>query len=271
MINIMYIPVGKLKKSRWNPRIVFDPEKFNVLKNSIQKDGIKYPLLIRKISDEYEVLDGYRRLEAARALNISEVPCEIIAGDDKYIAKTSLKIHLSQDDLTPEEIVNMVSNMIREGIYESEREACEDLGLSWRTYLEWKKQLKVKPEEEKTGIPATIISTIQSAELPDEKRKELIEELKEKPLAKEYVKKVVQMLEENPRLSPSELVTKFAEAEPRKSENEIEARGKYLYRLRESGQNIVFELVEKILVVGAITIPKADMPIVKRLFSKWPT
>ena len=135
---IIYIPVEKLKKSKWNPRIVRDPEKMKILIESIKRDGIKYPLLVHKIGDEYEVLDGSRRLEAAKIIGLKELPCKPVKGDGKNVARLSLRVHLSQEDLTPTEKVNAIKIMIKEGIYQSEREACEDQGIKWRTWLEWK-------------------------------------------------------------------------------------------------------------------------------------
>ncbi len=265
MSDIVYLSTNLLRKSRWNPRLVFDPEKLNILKRSIEQSGIQYPLLVRKAEDEcYEVLDGLRRLEAAKILNIPKVPCKIIDGNDEDVPKISLKIHLSQDDLTPEEIVNIILNMIEEGIYEGEREACGDLGIAWSTYMEWKKQAKVTRRE--TGIPASTIVIVEASKLDQKKKNELIDALRERPLPKEYVKKIVKMLEENPKLITMELVGRYAEAEPKRSDDVVEAKGEHLYRLRLSSQDVIFEVVEKALIIASVRIPRADLPILKRLF-----
>jgi len=267
---IIYIPIKKLRKSKWNPRIVKDPEKMKVLIESIKRDGIKYPLLVRRIGDEYEVLDGSRRLEAAEKLGLEKLPCKLVKGDDKNIAKLSLRFHLSQEDLTQEEIVNAILNMIEEGVYQSEREACEDQGISWRTWLEWKKAAKIKERlGEESEIPSTILSVIESAEIEDDVKGKLVEKLEETPISREYVKEIVDRLEENPSLSIDKLVKEYSEAEPREVEDGVEAKGRYVYRLRQSGQNIVFELVEGTIIKTSLSFPKRDLIIVKRLFQKF--
>jgi len=269
--DVIYLPVNKLRKSKWNPRIVKDPEKFEILIESIKREGIKYPLLVRKITEEeYEVLDGSRRLEAAKRLGMKEVPCKIIEEKgDKEVARMSLRIHLSQEDLTPEEIVNAILNMIREGIYESEREACEDQKIPWRTWIEWKKEAKIEEKFGKKKVSQTVSSLVESAEIDDETKEELIEALEEKPLCRDYVKEIVDRLEENPELNVEDLIEEYSEAEPREiDEGVYEAKGKYLYRLKQSGQNVVFELVDNTMIIGSISFPKRDLVIVRRLFQK---
>jgi len=268
---IIYIPIKKLKKSKWNPRIVKDPEKMKVLIESIKRDGIKYPLLVRRIGDEYEVLDGSRRLEAAEKLGLEKLPCKLVKGNDKDIAKLSLRFHLSQEDLTPEEIVNAILNMIEEGVYQSEREACEDQGISWRTWLEWKKKAKLEERiEREVKLPDTVKAVIEGAEISDDVKEELVEKLEEAPVSKEYVKEIVDRLEENPSLSVDKLVREYSEAEPREIEDGVwEAKGRYAYRIRRSGQNVVFELVDGTIIIGSVSFPKKDLVIVKRLFQKF--
>jgi len=258
MSNIVLVPVEKLTLSRYNPRQVRDPEKLNILIKSINQDGIKNPLLVRKIGDTYEVLDGSRRLQAAKTLGIEKLPCRVEEGEDKEIAKMSLRFHLSQEDLTPEEIINAIKIYISEGIYDSEREACRDLNISLATYFAWKKQVKIQKKDE-------INLLIEKADI-DENTKEII---RSSGLSKEYIKEIIEILEENPRADVKQLVKKYVDAEVREvGENEYEAKGKYLYRVRQAGQDIVFELVKGTLPIGSVSFPKSDLTIIKRLFKK---
>jgi len=267
---IILIPVEKLKKSKWNPRIVRDPEKMKILIESIKRDGIKYPLLVHKIGDEYEVLDGSRRLEAAKIIGLEKLPCKPVKGDGKNVARLSLRVHLSQEDLTPTEKVNAIKIMVKEGIYQSELEACKDQGIAWRTWLEWKKEARL---EEKIGretkLSDSVKSIIEGAEINDDIKKKLVEKLEETPVSKEYAKEIVNRLEENPSLSIDKLVKEYSEAEPREIEDGVEAKGRYVYRLRQIGQNVIFELVEGTIIKTSLSFPKKDLVIVKRLFQKF--
>ena len=67
----------------------FSDHPFNVevtddLKQSIERNGILNPILIRqKINGRYEVLSGHRRLKTAKELGYTEVPVIIKDYDDK--------------------------------------------------------------------------------------------------------------------------------------------------------------------------------------------
>ena len=267
---IILIPVEKLKKSKWNPRIVRDPEKMKILIESIKRDGIKYPLLVHKIGDEYEVLDGSRRLEAAEKIGLKKLPCKPIEGKEDDIAIFSLRFHVSQEDLTAYERVNAVQNLVAKRICYTEREACKKVGISWAQYMRDKAECRLEKRLEKeVTLPSTIKSVIESAEISDDVKGKLVEKLEKTPVSREYVKEIVDRLEENPSLSIDKLVKEYSEAEPREVEDGVEAKGRYVYRLRQSGQNVIFELVEGTIIKTSLSFPKKDLVIVKRLFQKF--
>ncbi len=51
--------------------------------SSIKEKGITYPLIIRRKKDHYEIVLGRKRLIAAKAFNLNEVPCIVIDIDDE--------------------------------------------------------------------------------------------------------------------------------------------------------------------------------------------
>ena len=48
----------------------YSEQSINELKNSIETDGLKNPI---SITENLEIIDGYRRLSAIKALNIDEI------------------------------------------------------------------------------------------------------------------------------------------------------------------------------------------------------
>lgn len=54
-----------------------DPEDFSEFVNSIKANGILQPITVLSSADGYIVLDGHRRLKAAKQLRLGEVPCEV--------------------------------------------------------------------------------------------------------------------------------------------------------------------------------------------------
>ncbi|MEM2484820.1 MAG: ParB N-terminal domain-containing protein [Candidatus Caldarchaeum sp.] len=91
--------------------------------------GVRQPLLVYPAIDGfYEVLDGGRRLEASREAGIEKVPCTVVEPED--IPRRSLAIHLSQDDLTPEELVTFVERLVKEEVFKNVEDVCRYLGVS---------------------------------------------------------------------------------------------------------------------------------------------
>lgn len=105
------ILVDEIKESETNPRGA-DATKdanFHFLVESVSDLGILVPLLIRPIEHDqysYELIDGERRLEAAKKVNLREVPAYIIFSDmtPEAIRDTMFHIHRNRQDWgAPEE------------------------------------------------------------------------------------------------------------------------------------------------------------------------
>jgi len=53
------------------------------LKRSLEQRGQLYPVLLQKVGDRYRILDGRRRVAAARALGWKAIEAEVIEGDER--------------------------------------------------------------------------------------------------------------------------------------------------------------------------------------------
>jgi ParB family chromosome partitioning protein len=67
-------------KNKDNPRLIFDPEDQDLLRESIKQEGILVPLTVYKRSsdEKYVLLDGERRWRCAQDLNLQVLPCNVI-------------------------------------------------------------------------------------------------------------------------------------------------------------------------------------------------
>jgi ParB-like chromosome segregation protein Spo0J len=63
-----------------------DPETIGQLTESIGKYGVLQPLLVRRIEGRYRVIDGARRLHAALAAGLDQVPCVVHEADEQQAA-----------------------------------------------------------------------------------------------------------------------------------------------------------------------------------------
>ena len=76
---VMRIDINTVERNRDNPRLLFDEQDLNDLKESIKLRGIMVPLIAYKEDDKFVLLDGERRLRCAKALGLREVPANVIA------------------------------------------------------------------------------------------------------------------------------------------------------------------------------------------------
>ena len=69
-----------------HPYYVFDDNDMFELTESIRKNGLISPLIVRKKGDRYELISGHRRKHACKLLGHSEIACSIIdASDDEAV------------------------------------------------------------------------------------------------------------------------------------------------------------------------------------------
>ncbi len=273
MNEVKLLPVERLRKSPYNPRIVHDHAKAKALLRSVKQEGIREPLLIwlNRRTGEYEVLDGSRRLWAAKESDLAEVPCIVLEMDEKTMKRTALTIHLTQEDLTPEEIVAFIERLVDEEEFKSVEDVCRYLGFSKQWYYELRKACKARERMDVgKSIPVSTLAVIEGAEIPAEKKLELIRELERTPLPRAAVRQVVEQLERKPTLTPREAVEQQLEKEPKRIEDSfIEAEGINIYQLKKTAEAYKLSARNKQgTVLGEVTIPHQDLPIVKRLLNE---
>ena len=99
------ITINKLHPFENNPYQVRDDAEMDALLESIQKNGILTPLIVRPIedTDEYEVVSGHRRLHAAQKAGITEVPALIYAIDRDAAAIAVVDSNLHREHILPSE------------------------------------------------------------------------------------------------------------------------------------------------------------------------
>lgn len=80
-IGLRYIDPNEIEKNPDNPRLIFEPQDLEALKESIKESGILVPLLVylRNKDRRYVILDGQRRWMCALKLGLETVPANVIA------------------------------------------------------------------------------------------------------------------------------------------------------------------------------------------------
>jgi ParB family transcriptional regulator, chromosome partitioning protein len=95
------VNIDKIRLPAKQPRRYFDPEKLSQLVQSVKEHGILQPLLVRAVNDEYELVAGERRLRAAKAAGLIEVPIISKELSDHQTLQIALLENLQREDLNP--------------------------------------------------------------------------------------------------------------------------------------------------------------------------
>jgi ParB family chromosome partitioning protein len=95
------IPLARIKPNKSQPRKNFDASELAELTDSIKKNGVLQPLLVRKSGSTYEIVAGERRYQAAKAAGLQEVPVIVRDVSDDEIFKLALIENLQRADLNP--------------------------------------------------------------------------------------------------------------------------------------------------------------------------
>ena len=84
-----------------NIRRTFSEERLQELSDSIRQHGILKPLLVRPNGERFTLIDGWRRLSAAKAIDQSTVPVRIRDIDEKAAEEEMIIANLHHEDVTP--------------------------------------------------------------------------------------------------------------------------------------------------------------------------
>jgi len=96
------IAVDQIRPSHQQVRTRFDAEPLGELAESIRRHGVLQPLLVRRLTDGYELIAGERRWRAARLAGIAAVPAVVRSdsGNDSQLVLGLIE-NLQRADLDP--------------------------------------------------------------------------------------------------------------------------------------------------------------------------
>ena len=128
------LPVEHMVRGRYQPRTEFNEEQLQELADSISKQGIIQPIIVRSISvdpstPKFEIIAGERRWRAAQLAGMHEVPVVIKKYTDEEAIAVSLIENIQREDLNPIEEATSLDRLIQEfGL--THQEAADAVGRS---------------------------------------------------------------------------------------------------------------------------------------------
>jgi ParB family chromosome partitioning protein len=109
---VVQIPVGAIEANPQQPRKRFDKSQIRSLSESIKVDGVLQPVVVRQNGEQYELVMGERRLQAARVAGMSTVPAIVRTVKDADSLRLALVENLQRVDLNPIEVAEAYRSLI---------------------------------------------------------------------------------------------------------------------------------------------------------------
>lgn len=111
-VSLHNLPVERICRSPYQPRRAMEPQALAALADSIRRQGLVQPVVVRRVADEYQLIAGERRWRAAQQAGLQEIPAVIQEASDQEAAAIALIENLQREDLDPLEEARAFSSLI---------------------------------------------------------------------------------------------------------------------------------------------------------------
>ena len=181
-INTNKVSIKDITRNKLQPRKHFDKESLDELANSIKKQGVIQPIVVRpdKTSEgKYEIIAGERRWLASQNAGLHEVPVVILNVDDVKSLEFAIVENVQRRDLNPIEEAQGYQRLVNDYNYNQEK-LSQFIGKS-RSYIANSLRLLSLPED--------ILLMVQEGDLSAGHARSLIGLSNSVEIAKKIVKK----------------------------------------------------------------------------------
>ncbi len=109
------IEVTRVHRNPNQPRMEFDTEALEGLKQSIRENGVIQPITVRRIDEGYELIAGERRLRAVQDLGYKKIPAFVmeVKSEDQML-ELALVENIQREDLNPMEMAKAFDRLQKE-------------------------------------------------------------------------------------------------------------------------------------------------------------
>ena len=144
--DVQRLPIDHVTPNPNQPRRAFDEAALLELSQSIEREGIIQPIIVRNTAPkQYQIIAGERRWRAAKLAGLEQVPVIVRTADDQQVLELAIVENIQREDLNPIELAIAFQRMATE------------LGLSHD-------QIGQKTGKERT----TITNSVRLLQLPDD-------------------------------------------------------------------------------------------------------
>lgn len=157
--SIQHLALDLIVAGAYQPRKHFNESYLNELAESIKKNGIMQPIIVRPLPNDparYEIIAGERRWRASKLAQLSSIPAIIRNLDDKQALELAIIENIQRQDLSPLEEAASYQRLVDDFAYTQE-EIASTVGKS-RSHIANLLRLLTLPERVKHYLEEQKIS-----------------------------------------------------------------------------------------------------------------
>lgn len=132
------------------PRQQIDEARLEELAQSIRANGVIQPIVVRKVSDQYEIVAGERRWRASQRAGLLKVPVAVRDVPDDKLLEVALIENIQRDNLTPIEEAQAYRRLTDE-LHLSQEAIAAQVGKDRATIANYMRLLRL-PAEVRTAL-----------------------------------------------------------------------------------------------------------------------
>ena len=108
-------PIKQVRPNPNQPRKEFDEQAMLELAQSIEREGVIQPIIVRRTAPaDYQIIAGERRWRAASLAGLTEVPVIVREADDQKVLELAIVENIQREDLNPIELAIAFERMAAE-------------------------------------------------------------------------------------------------------------------------------------------------------------
>lgn len=142
---VLYLDPRGIGPNPKQPRVKFDQETLEELAESIKREGVLEPVIVRKGPGGYQLVSGERRVRACVLADLDTVPAICRDVSDGEMLKHGLIENIQREDLNPIELAKAYEHLIGEFKWTQEQLASE-VGKKRVTVANTLRLLNLAPE-----------------------------------------------------------------------------------------------------------------------------
>lgn len=128
-VNVEEIDILQVAPNPHQPRKNFSPEKLQELSDSIKQHGILQPIVVSQNGNQYELIMGERRLQAAKLAGLTKISAIVREATDQQKLELAIIENVQRHDLNPVEEARSYEQLVQEFGLKQE-EVAEKVGKS---------------------------------------------------------------------------------------------------------------------------------------------